>query len=176
MAASESKGQLTRSAAIDLAEDLKKFLPDLPSFGERLAALHADPGMAGVFTEGGKVGERQWPGMRARAATGEYVRSFILDRESREAEMFREIIGGYLGGEPAMTMALAHPAKTIKEILEVNLADEKEAVDTYNKILDKVRANKDELKYEYLQIEHTLRHVIQDEQEHISELKTLMDI
>jgi bacterioferritin len=100
----------------------------------------------------------------------------IADDERKHAEMFREVIGGYLGGEPAMTMAPAHPAKTIKEILEVNLADEKEAVDTYTKILDKVRANKEELKYEYLQIEHTLRHVIQDEQEHISELKTLMDI
>ena len=30
--------------------------------------------------------------------------------------------------------------------------------------------------HEYLQIEHSLRHIIQDEQEHISELKTLMDI
>jgi bacterioferritin len=100
----------------------------------------------------------------------------IADDERKHAEMFREIIGAYLGSEPSMGMAPTHPAKTIQEILEVNLADEKEAVDTYSRILEKVRANKDELQYEYFQIEHTLRHVIQDEQEHISELKTLMDI
>jgi bacterioferritin len=100
----------------------------------------------------------------------------IADDERKHAEMFRELIGGYLGGEPSMGMAETHPAKTVKEILEVNLADEKEAVDTYSKILDKVRENKDELKYEYFQIEHTLRHVIQDEQEHISEIKTLLGL
>jgi hypothetical protein len=35
---------------------------------------------------------------------------------------------------------------------------------------------KDELPYEYWQLEHTVRHVIQDEQEHISELKLLMGL
>jgi len=100
----------------------------------------------------------------------------IADDERKHAELFREIIGGYLGGVPSMGMAKAHPAKTVKEILETNLADEKEAVDMYSKILDKVRAMKDELKYEYYQIEHTLRHVIQDEQEHISEIKTLLGL
>ena len=35
---------------------------------------------------------------------------------------------------------------------------------------------KDELKYEYFQMEHTVRHVIQDEQEHISEIKLLLGI
>jgi bacterioferritin len=100
----------------------------------------------------------------------------IADDERKHAEMFREIIGAYLGGVPSMGMAQAHPAKTVKEILETNLADEKEAVDMYSKILDKVREMKDELKYEYYPIEHTLRHVIQDEQEHISEIKTLLGL
>jgi rubrerythrin len=60
--------------------------------------------------------------------------------------------------------------------LEANLADEKHAVDFYTEILDKVKDMKDELKYEYFQLEHTLRHIIQDEQEHISELKVLMGL
>jgi bacterioferritin len=100
----------------------------------------------------------------------------IADDERKHAEMFRELIGGYLGGVPLMGVAETHPAKTIEEILEANLADEKHAVDVYSVILDKVREMKDELKYEYFQIEHTLRHVIQDEQEHISELKVLMSL
>ena len=100
----------------------------------------------------------------------------IADDERKHAELLRELIGGYLGGVPSMGMAKAHPAKTVKEILETNLADEKEAVDMYLKILDKARAMKDELKYEYFQIEHSVRHIIQDEQEHISEIKVLLGL
>lgn len=100
----------------------------------------------------------------------------IADDERKHAELLRELIGAYLGGVPSMSMAKAHPAKTVKEILETNLADEKEAVDFYLKILDKARAMKDELKYEYYQIEHSVRHIIQDEQEHISEIKTLLGL
>ena len=100
----------------------------------------------------------------------------IADDERKHAELFRELIGGYLGGVPSMGIAEAHPAKTLKEILEANLADEKHAVDFYTEILDKVKAMKDELKYEYFQLEHVIRHIIQDEQEHISELKVLMGL
>ena len=53
-----------------------------------------------------------------------------------------------------MGMAETHSAKTVNEILEVNLADEKHAVDFYMKIIDKIREMKDELKYEYFQLEH----------------------
>lgn len=98
----------------------------------------------------------------------------IADDERKHAELFRELIGGYLGGVPSMGVAEAHPAKTLKEILETNLADEKQAVDFYTEILDKIKAMQDELKYEYFQLEHTVRHIIQDEQEHISELRVLM--
>jgi len=98
----------------------------------------------------------------------------IADDERKHAELFRELIGGYLGGVPSMGIAEAHPAKTLKEILEVNLADEKQAVDFYTEILNKIKAMQVELKYEYFQLEHTVRHIIQDEQEHISELKVLM--
>ena len=98
----------------------------------------------------------------------------IADDERKHAELFRELIGGYLGGVPSMGMAKAHPAKTVKEILETNLADEKQAVDFYTEILNKIKAMQGELKYEYFQLEHTVRHIIQDEQEHISELKVLM--
>jgi len=100
----------------------------------------------------------------------------IAGDEQRHEEIFRELIGGYLGGVPSMGIAETHAAKTIKEILEVNLGDEKHAVDVYLGILDKVKEMKDELKYEYYQLEHSIRHVIQDEQEHISELKVLMGL
>jgi rubrerythrin len=72
-----------------------------------------------------------------------------------------------------MGMAETHPAKTIDKILEVNIKDEMHAVDVYKRILEKVNTIKNELKYEYLQIEHKLRHIIMDEQEHIAELSLL---
>ncbi len=100
----------------------------------------------------------------------------IADDERKHAELLREAIGGYLGGVPSMGMAKPHPAKTTKEILETNLADEKEAVDFYLKVLDKIRAMSGELRYEYFQLEHSVRHIIQDEQEHISEIKTLLGL
>jgi bacterioferritin (cytochrome b1) len=100
----------------------------------------------------------------------------IAGDEKKHAEVFRELIGAYLDGVPSMGIAETHPAKTIniKEILEVNLADEKHAVDVYLGILKKINDMKDALKYEYFQLEHGVRHVIQDEQEHIAEIKVLL--
>ena len=98
----------------------------------------------------------------------------LANDEKGHEDVFRELIGNYLGGVPSMGIAATHPAKTVKEILEVNLKDEKHAVDIYMGILKKIVEMKDELKYEYFQLEHSVRHVIQDEQEHIAELKLLL--
>lgn len=97
----------------------------------------------------------------------------LASDEKGHEDVFREMIGAYLGGVPSMRIAETHPAKTVTQILEVNLKDEMHAVDVYTGILEKIRAMKDELKYEYYQLEHAVRHVIQDEQEHISEIKLL---
>lgn len=100
----------------------------------------------------------------------------IADDEKKHEELFRDIIGNYLGVTPSMCIAETHCAKTTKEILEINLKDERHAVDFYIKIMDELKDMKKELKYEYYQIEHKLRHVIIDEQEHIAELKMLLGI
>jgi len=98
----------------------------------------------------------------------------IADDEKKHEEMFREIIGSYLDGVPSMGIAETHPASTVNKILEVNLKDEKHAVDVYMGIIKKIHEMKDELKYEFFQLEHKIRHIITDEQEHIAELKLLM--
>lgn len=100
----------------------------------------------------------------------------IADDEKKHEEMFRELIGNYLGGVPSMKIAETYTAKNLKEILEVNLKGEKEAVDFYLQILDKAKEMSKELKYEYYQLEHAVRHIIMDEQEHIAELKLLLGI
>jgi len=98
----------------------------------------------------------------------------LADDEKSHEDTFREMIGGYLGGIPAMAVGKTRTAGTIEEILKVNLAAEKEAVDFYLEIYDKIVEMKDDLKYEFFQLEHSMRHVIQDEQEHISEIKLLL--
>jgi bacterioferritin (cytochrome b1) len=98
----------------------------------------------------------------------------IADDEKKHEDMFREMIGSYLDGVPSMNKSESHSAKTTQEILKVNLSDEKHAIDVYTGIVDKMREMKDDLKYEYLQLEHSLRHIIMDEQEHVSELKLLL--
>jgi len=70
------------------------------------------------------------------------------DDESKHEEMFRTLIGDYLGGIPTMSIGETHPAKTIQEILQTNLNDERHAVDVYTAILAKISQMKDQLKYE----------------------------
>jgi bacterioferritin len=100
----------------------------------------------------------------------------IADDEKKHQEMFRDMIGNYLGGIPSMCIGETHCAEPIKGILEINLKDEQHAVDVYERIMEKIKEMKKELKYEYYQLEHNIRHIIMDEQEHISELKILLGI
>lgn len=98
----------------------------------------------------------------------------IADDEKKHEEIFRDMIGNYLGGIPSMCISETHCAKSIKGILETNLKDERHATDFYERIMEEIKGMKKELKYEYYQLEHSIRHVIMDEQEHISELKILL--
>lgn len=100
----------------------------------------------------------------------------IASDEQKHEEMFRELIGSYLGGEPVMTLAETHKANETKKILEVNLKGEKDAIDFYKQIYRKVIDSKDSLQYEFETLEHEIRHVIIDEQEHVTELSLLLGI
>ena len=100
----------------------------------------------------------------------------IASDEQKHEDMFRNLIGNYLMGEPTMKMAETHRAKERKEIFEVNMKGEKEAIDLYKQIYQKITENKEGLKYEFETLEHDVRHVIIDEQEHVSELSVLLGI
>lgn len=100
----------------------------------------------------------------------------IADDEKKHEEKFRDMIGNYLGMTPSMCISETHCAKNTKEILQINLKDEQHAIDVYEKIMEKIKGMKKDLKYEYDQLEHNLRHIIMDEEEHISELKVLLGI
>jgi bacterioferritin (cytochrome b1) len=95
----------------------------------------------------------------------------IAGDEKEHQDKFRTLIGA-LGGVPSMKIAETHPAKSIEEILEVNLKDEKIAVDTYRKILEALKQEKGKGYYDLL-LEHDVRHILMEEQEHITELELL---
>ena len=95
----------------------------------------------------------------------------IAEDEKKHEEKFRNLIG-LLGGVPSMGMSATHTAKDANEILEQNLKDEKVAVDTYRGILEAVR--KEGAKYYDYLLEHEVRHIITDEQEHITEIELLL--
>ncbi len=98
----------------------------------------------------------------------------IAGDEGKHEDKFRNLIGSFLGGEPVMSMAPTHQAGEIQAILEINLKGEKEAIDFYKQIYQKVFENKADLPYEFETLEHELRHIIIDEQEHVTELSLLL--
>lgn len=98
----------------------------------------------------------------------------IASDEKEHEDKFRNLIGAYLSGEPTMGLAETHKAKDTKGILKVNLKGEKDAIDFYKQIYKTVLDNKDSLQYEFETLEHEVRHVIIDEQEHIVELSLLL--
>ncbi|MGB2630338.1 MAG: ferritin-like domain-containing protein [Candidatus Omnitrophota bacterium] len=100
----------------------------------------------------------------------------IASDEQKHEGIFRELIGAYLGGEPVMSLAETFKAKGTKQILEVNLKGEKDAIDFYKQIYKKLIDSKGELQYEFETLEHGLRHVIMDEQEHVTEISLLLGI
>lgn len=97
----------------------------------------------------------------------------IAADEQEHEEKFRACLE-ILGAVPTITMHEGHEAKDNTGILKVNLKDEKDAVDFYRTIIAELKATKDELPYEYEYIEHKLRHILMDEQEHMMELKGLL--
>jgi bacterioferritin (cytochrome b1) len=103
----------------------------------------------------------------------ERLKEIASDEEKHEGK-FRNLIGSYLDGEPTMKIGQTHPAKEIPEILEVNLKDEKSAIDFYKRIYQKVVENKEQLPYAFETLEHEIRHIIVDEQEHTTELSVLL--
>ena len=98
----------------------------------------------------------------------------IASDEAKHEGMYRNLLGNYLGVEPSMGLAPTQSAKEISAILNVNVKAEKEAIDFYKQIYDFVIANKGEFKYEFETLEHEIRHIIVEEQEHVIELQKLM--
>jgi bacterioferritin (cytochrome b1) len=96
----------------------------------------------------------------------------IAGDEKSHQDKFRTLIGA-MGGVPSMKIAETHPATTVNEILQQNLKDEKVAVDTYRRILEELKKEKGQGYYDHL-LEHEIRHILMEEQEHITELELLL--
>ena len=101
------------------------------------------------------------------------LKEIAADEEKHE-QKFRTLIADYLGGEPIMALGPVTGAHGVPQILETNLKNERDAQDFYKRIYKTALDNKQDLQYEFETIEHELRHVIVDEQEHIVELTRIM--
>ncbi|QLH43751.1 MAG: ferritin-like domain-containing protein [Coxiellaceae bacterium] len=109
----------------------------------------------------------------AVTVTGPYADSVaarlkeIAGDELRHAAELRQRIAE-LGGTPSMQVNVADlkQAKDLKEILAINIEEEKQAIDSYLKIFRTIKPE-DALLYE------TIQDIIKDEQEHLQELETL---
>lgn len=98
----------------------------------------------------------------------------IAEDEKKHQDTFRKLIG-LLGGVPTMGLSETHEAGSIKDILERNLEDEKKAVRNYRHILEELKKEKTQGYYDVL-IEHEVRHILMEEQEHITEIELLLGI
>lgn len=111
----------------------------------------------------------------AAIITGPYAESVanrlkeIAEDEEGHAMKLRDRITA-LGGTPTMEVAREDliPAKTLKQILAVNLKEEDKAIAMYRSLLQEAGAE-GEILYE------TLEEIIQDEQEHKEELERLKE-
>jgi len=103
----------------------------------------------------------------------ERLKEIASDEEKHEG-IFRDLIGNYLDAEPSMGIAETHPAHGTVDILEINLKNEKEAIDLYKQIYKRVLDDKDDLPYVFEALEHQIRHVILEEEEHVVELSILL--
>jgi bacterioferritin (cytochrome b1) len=98
----------------------------------------------------------------------------IADDETDHTARFRSMISDYLDSDPAMDVSDRHTARDRNEIFAVNIHDEKFALDFYKQIQRFIVDHKSDFPYEYERLEHEMRHIIMDEEEHVSELKQLM--
>jgi len=98
----------------------------------------------------------------------------LASDEKEHEDKFRNLIGGYLGGEPTMGLSATHRASDTESIVKINLKNEKEAIDFYKQIYNKILEHKQDLQYEFETLEHDVRHIIIDEQEHVIELSLIL--
>ena len=91
----------------------------------------------------------------------------IATDEQLHAEKLRDRILG-LGGVPSMGVSheALKPARTLDSILKVNIAEEKDAIAGYTRILEEVPISN-------VILFQTLQELIRDEQEHLEELDAL---
>lgn len=92
----------------------------------------------------------------------------IAEDEREHAQELRDLID-YMGGDPTLDASKEHlvPAKELQEILDVNISEESKAVTMYRNILRTVD------KFEMTWLYETLEDIIEDEEEHLYELRTL---
>lgn len=93
--------------------------------------------------------------------------------EQKHAENLRTLIADYLKGIPSYDQAQTKQATDYDQIINVNIASEKEAIVLYQQIYDKIKEIKVDLGHNYFTLEHDIRHILMEEAQHITELERI---
>lgn len=93
----------------------------------------------------------------------------IASDEKKHEGKFRSLIERYFNETPTMKVTETSSTENTKDTSGVKF-DKKTTIDFYKTIYQKIIDNKAELQHEFEAMEHELRHVIIDEEEHLIEL------
>jgi bacterioferritin len=87
--------------------------------------------------------------------------------EEKHADMLRGRISA-LGGTPETKPEKVKVSDKINPVLKINLGAERDAIAIYKKILPMCKGNP--------KLEHEIRHILMDEQEHVEEISQLLGV
>lgn len=101
-------GEGAGTAAISFAKELRELLPDLPGFAARLAAVQADPKLAKVFLEGGRLAGRTVAAASFEAKARAPLEALVRDPQSELATLYRSYLPQF--GDQAALVARSQRA------------------------------------------------------------------
>jgi bacterioferritin (cytochrome b1) len=95
--------------------------------------------------------------------------------EQEHAKKVRSLLSDYLKVVPSADFVPFKPASSYTEVVNMNIASEKEAVDQYRLILEKINSMKEELGYTFETLRFDIDEILREEQEHLIQLERIFE-
>lgn len=95
--------------------------------------------------------------------------------EQKHAQKLRTILSDYLKVIPNTTVDVFKQANSYSEVVEMNILSEKEAIDQYRLILQKINSMQEELGYTFETLRFDIDEILREEQEHLTELQRIFE-
>jgi rubrerythrin len=95
--------------------------------------------------------------------------------DQEHAKKVRSLLSDYLKVVPSADIVPFKPATSYTEVVNMNIASEKEAVDQYRLILTKINSMQEELGYTFETLRFDIDEILREEQEHLTELERIFE-